>query len=157
MTQDIFPKNVCSFIALNGTGNLSWRKSVCFKLELVSVVVLVESQSRRSCFALRVSSSLCVVLSFFLHVTCTDDPHRLKCAIKSQVRSQLIPVSIHAIASLNKLLTHQCLRNLEHIVIGSHRKMNCAWWRDRLLHNDERTRPPGLRLKLERCTPCCRH
>ena len=53
---------------------------------------------------LRVSVCPCVVLSFFLHVTCTDDPHRLKCAIKSQVRSQVI--------------VHPCRRIVEQIVDG---------------------------------------
>ena len=101
--------------------------SLCDTSQLIQrVVVLVEAQSRRSCCAFcspaRICLSPCVVLSFFLHVTCTDDPHRHKCAIKTQVIPQLIPLSIHAVASLNKSLTWQCLRNLEHIVIGSHRK-----------------------------------
>ena len=47
------------------------------------------------------------------------DPHRLKCAIKTQVRSQLMSLSIHKVASLNKSLTCQCLRILEHVVIES--------------------------------------
>ena len=46
-------------------------------------------------------------------VTCIDDPHRLTRAIKSPVRSQVISLSIHAVASLNKSLTFQCLRILE--------------------------------------------
>ena len=41
--------------------------------------------------------------SSFLHVTCTDDPHRLKCAIKSQIFPQLISLSIHGVSSLNKV------------------------------------------------------
>ena len=55
-------------------------------------------------------------------VTYTDGSHQLKRAIKSQVRSQLISLSVNAVASLNKLLTFQCLKNLEHMVIGSHQR-----------------------------------
>ena len=43
-----------------------------------------------------------------------------------QVRSQLISLSIHAVASLNKSLTFQCHRILKYIVIKSTRKINCA-------------------------------
>ena len=48
------------------------------------------------------------------------------CAIKSQVIPQLISLSIHAVASLNKSLTYQCLRNLERFVVESHRKLDLA-------------------------------
>ena len=92
--------------------------------------MLVEAESRRRCSALcalaRICLSVCCSQFFFLRVTCTDDPHGLKCAIKSQVIPQLVSLSIHAVASLNKSLTYQCLRNLERIVIESHRKHICA-------------------------------
>ena len=141
MTLDVSPKNVYSFIVWNGIRNLHLRNqrasglSLCELDRLIqSVVVFVEAQSRRSCCAFcapaRVCLSPCVVLSVFLHVTCTDDPHRLKCAIKSQVIpqliSQLISLSVHAVASLNKSLTYQCLRNLERIVTESQRKRKFA-------------------------------
>ena len=132
MTLDISPKNVHSFVVWNGIQNLYLRKSTCFRLELCvnqadrsrEFVVLVEAQSRRSCCAFcalaRICLSVCCSQFFFLQVTCTDDPHRLKCATKSQVIPQSL--SVHAVASLNKSLTYQCLTNLERIVIGSHRK-----------------------------------
>ena len=103
--------------------------SLCESGRLIqSVVMLVEAQSRRSCCAFCAPACIClspcVVLNFFLHVTCTDDPHRLKCAIKSQVIPQLISLSIHAVASLNKSLTNQCTRNaldyLAHINLRNH-------------------------------------
>ena len=67
------------------------------------------------CFLVMFSVSIALV-------TCIDDPHRLKCATKTQVRSKHNSLSIHAVATLNKSLTFQCLRILEHIIIGSHRK-----------------------------------
>ena len=73
----------------------------------------------------RICLSSCVVLSFF--VTCTDDPHRLKRVLKSQVRSQLIYLSIVELI----VDVPQCLRILELVISGSHRKQNSAWERSR--------------------------
>ena len=65
---------------------------------------------------------VCVLSFFFALVKGADDPHRLKRATKSQVRSQRNSLSIHAVASLNNLLSSQNLRFLEEIIIRSHRK-----------------------------------
>ena len=90
-------------------------------------MVLVKARSRCNCCAFCALArvclfSLCCSQFPLALVTCTDDPHRLKRAIKTQVRSQLIALSVHAVASLNISLTFQCLRILEHIVIESTRK-----------------------------------
>ena len=71
------------------------------------------------CFLVMFSVSIALV-------TCIDDPHRLKCATKTQVRSQHISLSIHAVATLNKSLTFQCLRILERVDIESTHKRNAA-------------------------------
>ena len=83
-----------------------------------SVDVCVKAQSRRSCCAFLctcayVFVSLCCSQFPLALVTCTDDPHRLKRAIKTQVRSQLISLSIHAVASLNKIVGVPVPRNSE--------------------------------------------
>ena len=101
--------------------------SLCESGQLIqSVDVLVKAQFRRSCCAFCAFARICLspCCSQFLTavVLFTDDPHRLKRAIKTQVRSQLISLSFHAVAWLIKSLTFECLRILEHIEIGSHRK-----------------------------------
>ena len=86
------------------------------------------NQSRRSCCAFcalaRICLSPCDVLSFLLRLSHAKTIHiDSTVPIKTQVRSQLISLSVHAaVASVNKSLTFQCLRILEHIVIESTRK-----------------------------------
>ena len=119
-----------SFIVWSSTRNLHLRKSACFSMRLCesgqliqSVEALVKSTVPTHFLHLRVCACLPVLFSVLLAlVTCTDDPHRLKRAIKTHFRSQLISLSTHAVASMNKSLTSKCLRILEHIFIGSHRK-----------------------------------
>ena len=65
------------------------------------------------CALARVCLSLCCSHFLLALVTYTDDPHRLKRSIKSQVRSQHISLIIHAVVSLNKSLTFQfCSENM---------------------------------------------
>ena len=65
-----------------------FQASACESDRLIqSVVVLVEAQSRRSLLRILCTCAYLFVSLCCSHVTCTDDPHRLKCAIKSQVIS----------------------------------------------------------------------
>ena len=88
--------------------------------------------------------SLCFSQFLLALVTWTDDPHRLKRAIKTHVRSHVISLSIHAVASLNTLLTSQCFRILEHILFGCHRtQIAQQYCCSRLARREEQAR--GLR------------
>ena len=123
-----------SFIVWSGTRKLYLRKSSCFRLELVWIRPIDPECwcSCQSTVPTQLLHILCTCAHLFVSqccsqflvslVTCTDDPHRLKRAIEPQVRSQLISLSINAVASVNKLWTSQCLRILEQIIFGSQRK-----------------------------------
>ena len=56
---------------------------------------------------------LCCSQFLLAFVTCTDDPHRLKRVLKSQVRSQLIYLSIVELI----VDVPQCFRILEQVII----------------------------------------
>ena len=128
-SEECLDVNDASFIVWNSTRNLEdinvSSMNLCESGQLiqsVEVLVTVPTQLLRILRTCAYSSvSLCCAQFPLALVTCTDDPHRLKRAIKNQVRSQLNSLSIHAVASLNKSLTFQCHRIQEHSIIGSHR------------------------------------
>ena len=169
MTLDISPKNVYSFIMWNGIRNLNSGNqrvsglSLCESGRLIqSVAVLVEAVSRRGCRTFCAPAciclSACVDLSFILQVTCTDDPHRLPSSLKSfHCPSHCPSIQSHR----GTMSTYQCLRNLERIVIGSHRKKKCAWWRScdsmatNMAHTAERAvHGTPARRRVSTCGEC---
>ena len=118
-----------SFIVWSSTRNLYMEKSaslgmnLCESGQLSRVLMCLSKQSPDAVVAhsvqLRVSVCLRVLFSvFFLHVTCTDDPHRLKCAINAQIRSQL------------NFIVHPCIRIVEQIVDVpvSQNFGTCCYW-----------------------------
>ena len=122
-----------SIIVWSVIRKLSLRKSTCFRLELVWIRPIDPECwcSCQSTVPTQLLHILCTCAHLFVFLCCSqfllalvtsDDPHRLKRAIKSQVRSQLISLSIPAVESLNKMLTSQCLRILEQIIFGSQRQ-----------------------------------
>ena len=97
--------------------------------------MLVKLQSRRSCCAFcapaRICVSLCCSQFLLALVTCTDDPHRYKRAIKSQVRSQLISLSIHAVCIVEQIVDAPMPQNSETDYRWIASQINCAWKRSR--------------------------
>ena len=90
------------------------------------------------CAPARICLSPCVVLSFFLHVTRTDDPHRCKRSIKSQNQITAHFCPSMPVASLNKSLTYHCLRNVRGFCVATGPYFSfCGCTRDLLLGSSD--------------------